>query len=99
MTTKESSQVLEYLDPTSPSTEKKLVVPTIGELKGKQIAFVSNGWPSFTKIGARMETALKEKHGIAGMRSYAIPTAGAPAANLLEHVVEECDAAVVGLAN
>lgn len=97
MTIKPTS--LEYLDPSIPNRDRKLVVPTIDDLNGKRIAFVNNGWRSFTKIGERLETRLRDIYEIASMRSYAIPTAGAPEPGLLDRISEECDAAVVGLAN
>ena len=92
-------QTLEYLDPMSPNLEKKLFVPAVGEIKGKRIAFVNNGWLSFTKIGARMEEVLRARYGIAAMPTYPILTSGPPAPGLLERVFDECDAAIVGLAN
>ena len=99
MNRSEPMPTLEYLDPVSPNLEKKLFVPAVGEIKGKRIAFVNNGWLSFTKIGARMAEALKERYGIADMPTYPILSSGPPAPGLLDRVVDECDAAIVGLAN
>lgn len=92
-------ETIEYLDPTCPRTGGDLVVPAVGTLQGKVIAFLNNGWSSFAKIGERMHGALKERHGISEMRTYAIPSAMPPAAGLLDRVAAECDAAVVGMAN
>jgi hypothetical protein len=91
--------VLEYLDPVSPNADKKLFVPAVGDLKGKTIAFLNNGWQSYTAMGRRVEQVLTERFGIAAMRTYPIPTSCAPPAGLLDRVAEECDAAVVGMAN
>ena len=90
---------IEYLDPVSPNTDKKLFVPAVGDLKGKTIGFLTNGWSSYNAMGARIREVLSERHGIAAMRTYSIPTSCAPPAGLLEQVAEECDAAIVGMAN
>ena len=90
---------IEYLDPMSPNTDKKLYVPAVGELKGKRIGFVTNGWSSYNAMGARIEAVFRERHGISDMRTYAIPTSCAPPEGLLEQVATECDAAIVGMAN
>ena len=93
------SHNLEYLDPRGELDDAKLAVPTLPDLRGRRLAFVNNGWRSFTRIGAALEAELKSAHGLAGMHSYAVPTAGPPEDALLERIAVECDAAVVGLAN
>ena len=50
-------------------------------------------------MGARIAEVFGGSHGSRGMRTYAIPTSCAPEPGLLERVAEECDAAVVGMAN
>lgn len=90
---------VEYLDPVSPNGERKLFVPAVSDLAGKRIAFLNNGWLSFTRIGARMEQALKQRFGIAQMKTWPIPTSCAPEPGLLERVAAEADAAIVGMAN
>lgn len=94
-----SARSIEYLDPVSPNTDKKLYVPAVGELKNKRIGFLTNGWASYNAMGARIEQVFREKHGINDMRTYAIPTSCAPPEGLLEQVATECDAAIVGMAN
>ncbi len=94
-----SGTTLEYLDPTSPKPGGDLFVPAIGNLRGKVIGFLNNGWSSFTKIGARLETILREQHGIREVKRYDIPSSGPPVKGLLDTVARECDAAVVGMAN
>jgi hypothetical protein len=91
--------MIEYLEPTNPKVRKELVVPQVGELAGKRIAFVNNGWACFTKIGVQVERGLSGHHRIAEMRTYDIPPSSAPAPGLLERIANECDAAIVGLAN
>ena len=95
----QTERSIEYLDPVSPNTDKKLYVPAVGDLKGKTIAFLTNGWSSYNAMGARIEQVFSERFSIAGMRTYEIPTSCAPPAGLLERVAEECDAAIVGMAN
>lgn len=90
---------IQYLNPTSPALDRQLYVPAVAGLLGKRIAFVTNGWASFAKIGQRMEGLLKEAHGIAQMRIYPVPTSPGPTAEELDRIASECDAAVVGLAN
>jgi hypothetical protein len=90
---------LEYLDPTSPKNAKGLFVPAVRELRGKTIAFLDNGWSSFAKIGARLDEVLRERFGVAEMRTYPISAASAVPTDLLDRIVRECDAAVVGMAN
>lgn len=94
-----AGRTLEYLDPVSPNTGQKLYVPAVGELRGKTIGFLSNGWASYNAMGAKIEQVFREQHGIKQMRAYAIPTSCAPPEGLLEQVAAECDAAIVGMAN
>lgn len=95
----QTERTIEYLNPVSRNTDKKLYVPAVGDLKGKTLAFLTNGWSSYDAMGARIEQVLKERFGIRQMRTYRIPTSCAPPVGLLEQVAEECDAAVVGMAN
>jgi hypothetical protein len=95
----QNPRTIEYLDPVSPNIDKKLFVPAVGDLKGKTIGFLTNGWGSYNKMGERIEEVFTERYGIKEMRTYSIPTSCAPPEGLLERVVAECDAAVVGMAN
>lgn len=94
-----SARLIEYLDPVSRNTDKKLYVPAVGALKGKRIGFLTNGWASYNAMGARIEQVFREQHGMREMRTYKIPTSCAPPDGLLEQVATECDAAIVGMAN
>ena len=95
----ETRDTIEYLDPVSPNMDKKLFVPAVGDLKGKIIGFLTNGWTSYNAMGAHIAQVFGERHGIREMRTYAIPTSCAPEPGLLERVADECDAAIVGMAN
>lgn len=94
-----NDQQIEYLDPTSPRLGGQLFVPAVSDLRCKVVGFLSNGWSSFDKIGARMHGLLREKHGVKEMRTYAIPSSGPPPAGFLDQVAKECDVAIVGMAN
>ena len=72
--------MIEYLDPVSPNMDKKLFVPAVGELKGKTIGFLTNGWSSYNAMGERIRQVFSDRYGIREMRTYAIPTSCAPAA-------------------
>ena len=67
-------------------------------MRGKRIAYVENGWKSFVAMGERVEQMLKEA-GIASFRFYRISTSSAAPAALLDQIVRESDAAIVGMAN
>jgi hypothetical protein len=92
-------QMIEYLVPTGLKAKKKVLVPPVGTLKGKRIAFVNNGWTSFTKIGGYLTSELKDRYGVANVPMYQIPPSVAPDPKLLDRIAAESDAAVVGLAN
>lgn len=94
-----ATPMLEYLEPTMPKARQALLVPPIGALRGKRIAFVNNGWICFTKMGEHVGRALLARHGVASMPTYPIPPSAAPAPGLLDRIAAECDAAIVGLAN
>lgn len=92
-------RTIEYLVPTGRKAKKKAVVPPVGSLKGKRIAFVNNGWTSFTKIGGYLADELKGRYGVTDVPTYQIPPSIAPDPKLLDRIAAESDAAIVGLAN
>ena len=94
-----TTQTLSYLVPTGVRTKKKVLIPPVGTLKGKRIAFVNNGWTSFTKIGGYLTAELKDRYGAASVPTYQIPPSVAPDPRLLDRIAAESDAAIVGLAN
>ncbi len=93
------TSIIEYLDPVSPNRDKKLYVPAVGDLNGKTIGFLTNGWSSYNLMGEHIEKVLKAQFNIQEMRIYPIPTSCAPAEGLLDKVADECDAVIVGMAN
>ena len=94
-----TDQMLEYLDPTIARTDKALLVPNIGQLKGKRIAFVNNGWTCFTKMGVDIGRELRDRFGVTAVKEFAIPPSAAPAPGLLAAIAADCNGAIVGLAN
>jgi hypothetical protein len=94
-----TTQTIEYLVPTGLRVKKKVLIPPVGSLKGKRIAFVNNGWTSFTKIGGYVAGELKDRYGVANVPTYQIPPSVAPNPKLLDRIAAESDAAIVGLAN
>jgi hypothetical protein len=94
-----TTQTLSYLVPTGLRTKKKVLIPPVGTLKGKRIAFVNNGWTSFTKIGGYVTAELKDRYGASSVPIYQIPPSVAPDPKLLDRIAAESDAAIVGLAN
>jgi hypothetical protein len=94
----EPTPMLEYFEPVNRKATNTLVVPPVGRLEGKRIAFVNNGWTCFTKMGEHLE-ALLVGRGAADVPTYAIPPSAAPKPGTLERIAKECDAAIVGLAN
>ena len=52
---RQDERVIEYLDPVSPNRDRKLFVPAVGELEGKTIGFLTNGWRSYNAMGERIE--------------------------------------------
>jgi hypothetical protein len=94
-----TTQMIEYLVPTGIRSKKKVLIPPVGNLKGKRIAFVNNGWTSFTKIGGYLTRELQDRYGVASVATYQIPPSVAPDPKLLDRIATESDAAIVGLAN
>jgi hypothetical protein len=94
-----TTQTLSYLVPTGLRTKKKVLIPPVGTLKGKRIAFVNNGWTSFTKIGGYIASELKDRYGASNVPVFQIPPSVAPDPKLLDRIAAESDAAIVGLAN
>jgi len=91
--------MLQYYEPVNRKATRSLIVPAVGDLKGKRIAFVNNGWVCFTKMGVHVKQLLVERYGVAEVPTYQIPPSAAPLPGVLEKIADECDAAIIGLAN
>ena len=90
---------MQFLDPTSPNPRKTLAPKVLGDLKGKRVAYLNNGWASMTKIGRRIEAPLKSVHGVSEIVVFDVPRNKEPSGGLLDRVAREFDAAIVGMAN
>ena len=90
---------MQILDPRNPCADEMLVVPTLDTLSGKRLAYLNNGWLSMAKIGKFMEGDLKRRYGVADITYYNVPRNMEPPGGLLDLVVKEFDAAIVGMAN
>ena len=82
--------------PRAVSGTSALVVPA---LSGRVVGILSNRWKSMDRMAERMAALLKEKYGAAAVPVYGIPINGAMSDDVRRKVTEECDAAIVGLAN
>ena len=90
---------MQYLDPRSPNPAKQLAVPAVSGLKGKTLGYLNNGWTSMAKIGKHIEGPLKSRYGVSQVIHYDVPRSMAPPEGLLEKVANECQLAIVGMAN
>lgn len=90
---------MEYLDPTDSGLDEAIHEPAPIELAGKVVAFVNNGWTCMSKIGARIASSIGQLYGVRELRFYGVARNKAPTDDVLERVMRECDAAIVGLAN
>ncbi|MFC1993710.1 hypothetical protein ACFLVI_00425 [Chloroflexota bacterium] len=93
-------ETIKILDPTYEVKETvEATRPVLDELKGKTIAFLSNGWPSLPAVFDTLEKSLRTEHGIAITLMRDIPLSEPAPDALLDEVVRGCDAAVVALGN
>ncbi len=92
-------QTIRILDPLVPRPPGKVVVAPVKRLDGLRIAFVNNGWTSFTTIGQHLRGNLLASYGVAEVRGYDIPPSHEPPAGLLEAIAADCHAAIVGIGN
>jgi len=92
---------MKYLDPTgAPAALRRTpTTPKLGSLTGRTLAVVNNGWQSMSRIGERVAELVCGGDGVREVRFYAIPRNRAAEGGVLARIREECDAAIVGLAN
>ncbi len=80
-----------------PSAER--VLPLIESLAGRRLAILTNHWKSMDRIASRIRVRAAERYGASGVTLYDIPINGAMPEAVEQGVLQECDAAIVGLAN
>ena len=90
---------MQFLDPRSRNPRIARDAKSLGDLKGKRLAYLNNGWTSMTKIGRRIEGPLKSRFGLAEVVFFDVPRNKEPADGLLDEVAKNFDAAIVGMAN
>ena len=94
---------MKYLDPTGETQggESGAVkcMPRVRSLTGITLGVINNGWESMRHIGERIGQLAAEGKVIGSVRYYAVPRNKAPDDDVLRRVQDECDAAIVGLAN
>jgi|SoiMethySBSTD1v2_1073268.scaffolds.fasta_scaffold1684481_2 hypothetical protein len=92
--------MLTILDPVGvPREGAGASVPVAPDLAGKKVGILTNRWKSMDRMADRMAARLKEVYGAAAAPVYGIPINGAMSDEVRRSVIEECDAAIVGLAN
>jgi len=82
--------------PRAAAGTSALVAPS---LSGRTVGILTNRWKSMDRMAERMAARLTEIHGAAAVPVYGIPVNGAMSDDVRRRVIEECDAAIVGLAN
>ena len=89
------------LDPTS--SPRKLVTPLAtrtNDIRGKRIGFLWNNKPNGDILFQYLEDLLRTKYEISEVVYKQKPTASIPAKpEILDELTEECDIAIVGLAD
>ncbi|MFC2058637.1 hypothetical protein ACFLTS_03205 [Chloroflexota bacterium] len=91
---------MRILDPTYEVKEAaEAALPSLDGLGGKTIAFLSNGWPSLNTVFDILDRSLRAEYGVAATFIRDIPLSDPAPDELLDEVVNGCDAAVVALGN
>jgi hypothetical protein len=91
---------MKILNPAGvPRSSAEQAFPALASLAGRRLAVLTNRWKSMDRIAARVEARIQERHGAAGVKVFAIPINGAMPESVERGVLQECDAAIVGLAN
>lgn len=92
--------MLTILDPVAAARElsdrSMLALPT---LEGLTVGILTNHWKSMDRMAKRMALRLKDIYHAAAVPLFDIPINGAMADAVKQRVIDECDAAIVGLAN
>ncbi len=91
---------IRVFDPSVAATTERGSRKTISHsLEGLRVAVLNNGWRSMDLMARTFATYLPERHGVASVREWRIPTSNETPTPLLEEVAATSDAAIVGLAN
>ena len=91
---------MEILIPTAtPRAIQKMNTASLGQLTGKRIGIVSNGWRSMDAMTPHLIQRLKEDHGAGEIRLYPVHINKPIMDDTLDAIERDCDAVIVGLAN
>ena len=92
--------MLKILNPVAaPRDAGSAATTVIQDLRGRTVGILTNHWKSMDRMADRMALRLKEHYGAAAVSLYDIPINGAMSETVKRKALEECDAAIVGLAN
>lgn len=91
---------MKILNPAgSPRPSAHAAMPTVASLAGRRLAILSNHWKSMDRIASRICALAGDRFAVSGVRTYDIPINGAMPDAVERAVLQECDVAIVGLAN
>lgn len=91
---------MKILNPVAgPRKDKERALPLVASLQGIRLGILSNHWKSMDRMAQLMSARATAKYGAASVTLYDIPINGPMAERVERAVLEECDAAIVGLAN
>lgn len=83
----------------APRTSGKRALPSVAGLAGLRLGILTNHWKSMDRMAERIAARAGARYGALDVRLYDIPINGAMAEAVERGVLQECDAAIVGLAN
>lgn len=88
-----------FVPTASARNVQKMEIASLDMLNGKRIGIVNNGWRSMDAMVPLLTRRLKEQYGVRQVEVFTIGLQHSMAEDILDKIVAECDAAVVGLAN
>lgn len=94
------SKSWKILVPVAEINKPEVTLPSISEVKGKVVAFVSNErWLSLTPIWNKINEVLPATYGVSKVFKVTVPALQQAPPVVLDDVASRSDAAVVALAN
>lgn len=95
-----SVKMLQILDPTAQADEEEIALaPAVGDLNGKVIGFLDNGWWSLKVALTELEKLLNEKYHPAEIVWRKKPGSQAAPEDIINELVAKCDMVICGLGN
>jgi len=91
---------MKILNPVAaPRDTEGASAPTVPDLRGRTVGILTNHWKSMERMAERMALRLKDQYHAAAVPLYDIPINGSMSEAVRQKALDECDAAIVGLAN